>query len=76
MAAGLCSFSYSVGDAFFREGGASKLEWCLGCQEKENGFEDKECLDQTLKNSFLYLFWDWVRVYMRDNITYSIDFVD
>ena len=38
--------------------------------------EDKECLDQSFKSSFLYLFWDWVRVYMGDNITSLIEFVD
>ena len=33
VAAGLCFFSYPVGDAFFYEGGAPKLEWCPGWQE-------------------------------------------
>ena len=73
-----------MGDAFFCEGGASKLEWCPGWQKRKKAwkvaplcifwsiwrernrrdFEDKECLDQTFKSFFLYLFWDWVRVYM------------
>ena len=39
MASGLCSFSYLVGDAFFCEGGASKLESCPGWQKKEKGLE-------------------------------------
>ena len=36
----------------------------------------RESLDQTIKSYFLYLFWDWVRVYMGDNVTSLIDFVD
>ncbi|RVW29031.1 hypothetical protein CK203_088919 [Vitis vinifera] len=39
VATGLCSFSHSVGDAFFSEGGASKLEWCPDWQEKAKGLE-------------------------------------
>ena len=39
-------------------------------------FEDRECLDQTFKSSFLYLFWDWIRVCMGGSITFLIDFVD
>ena len=29
-----------------------------------------------LKFFFLYLFWDWVKVYMGDSITSLIEFVD
>ena len=39
-------------------------------------FEDREGSDQTIKSSFLYIFWDWVRVYMGDSVTSLIDFVD
>ena len=39
MAAGLCYFSYSMGDALFHEEGDSKLEWCPDWQEKEKGLE-------------------------------------
>ena len=46
-------------------------------RERNRGaFEDKECLDQSFESSFLYLFWDWVRVYMGDDMTSLIEFVD
>ena len=95
MAAGLCSFSSSMGDAFVCERGALKLEvtWLtkrgnrlgkLPCfaffglfGKKGIGvFEDRESSNQTIKSSFLYIFWDWVRVYMGDSVTSLLDFVD
>ena len=96
VAANFCSISCTMGDAFFCERGALKLEWLLGWQKKERGlescsstifwsiwrernwraFKDRKSLNQTIKTSFLYLFSDWVRVYMGDNVTSLIDFVD
>ena len=39
VAAGFCSFSCIVGDAFICEGGALKLEWFLGWEKMEKGLE-------------------------------------
>ena len=39
-------------------------------------FENCECSDHSLKSSFLYLFWDWVRLYIRDDSLSMLDFVD
>ena len=33
-----------MGNAIFREGGASKLEWCPSLQEKEKGLESYSSL--------------------------------
>ena len=50
--------------------------WSIWRKGNRRAFEDKECLDQTFKSSFLYLFWDWVTVYIEDSITSLIDFVN
>ena len=50
--------------------------WSIWRERNRRTFEDRESLDQTFKSSFLYLFWDWVRVYMGDSISSLIDFVD
>ena len=50
--------------------------WSIWRERNRRAFEDKECLDQSFKSSFLYLFCDWVRVYMGDSITSLIEFVD
>ena len=67
------------------------LEGCsimpfLSIQRERNrrAFENCECSDHSLKSSFLYLFWDWVRLYIRDWVRLYIgegslsmlDFVD
>ena len=50
--------------------------WSNWRERNWRAFEDRECLDQTFKSSFLYLFWDWIRVCMGGSITFLIDFVD
>ena len=39
-------------------------------------FNNCESLDQTIKNSFLNLFWDWVKLYIRDGSLSVLEFVD
>ena len=50
--------------------------WFIWREINRRAFVDKESLNQTIKSSFLYLFWNWVGVYIGDNITSLIDFVD
>ena len=33
-------------------------------------------MDQIIKNSFLYLFWGWVKLYIEDSSLWMLDFVD
>ena len=39
-------------------------------------FKNCENADQTLKNTFLYLLWDWVRLYIGDSSLSLLDFMD
>ena len=50
--------------------------WSIWRERNRRAFEDRENLDQTIKFFFLYLFWDWIGVYMGDCVTSLIDFVD
>ena len=50
--------------------------WSIWKERNGRAFEDRESSDQTIQSSFLYIFWDWVRVYMGDSVTSLIDFVD
>ena len=38
-------------------------------------FENSECSYHSLKSSFLYLFWDWVRLYIGEGSLLMLDFV-
>ena len=39
------------------------------CRERNRrAFENCESLDHSFKSSFLYLFWDWVRLYIGDGL--------
>ena len=50
--------------------------WSIWKERNGRAFEDRESSDQTIQSSFLYIFCDWVRVYMGDSVTSLIDFVD
>ena len=52
------------------------LFWSILRERNRRTFENCESLDQTIKSSFLYLFWDWVKLYIRDGSMSLIDFVD
>ena len=39
------------------------------CRERNRrAFENCESLDHSFKSSFLYLFWDWIRLYIGDGL--------
>ena len=48
----------------------------FGGKEIREAFENCESLDQTIKSSFSYLFWDWVRLYIEDDSISLLNFVD
>ena len=52
------------------------LFWSIWREENRRAFENCASLDQTIKSSILYLFWDWVRLYIGDGFMLLIDFVD
>ena len=33
--------------------------WTIWRERKRRAFDNCESMDQTIKNSFLYVFWDW-----------------
>ena len=39
-------------------------------------FDNCECVTQTIKSSFLNLFWEWVRMYIGDGFVSLLEFVD
>ena len=39
-------------------------------------FNNCEIIDQTIKNSFLNLFWDWVKLYIGGGFLLMLGFVD
>ena len=45
-------------------------------ESNRRAFENCESLHQTIKNSFLYLFWEWVRLYIGDGSMSLLDFVN
>ena len=45
-------------------------------ERNRRAFDNCESLDQTVKSSFLYLFWDWVRMYIENGCLLLVDFVD
>ena len=47
-----------------------------GGESNRRAFENCESLHQTIKNSFLYLFWEWVRLYIGDGSMSLLDFVN
>ena len=52
------------------------LFWSIWRERNRRTFENCESLDQTIKSSFLYLFWDWVRLSIGDGVMSPLDFVD
>ena len=52
------------------------LMWTLWKERNENVFNDIEQSDQALKNSFLYTFVNWARVFLEDHSLYMIDFIE
>ena len=52
------------------------LFWVIWKERNRRAFEDCSWTEQRLKNSFLYLWWDWVRLYIGDSATSLVDFVD
>ena len=47
----------------------------LHLSKKKKKSSDWESSNQTIKSSFLYIFWDWVRMYIGDSVTSLINFV-
>ena len=52
------------------------LFWSIWRERNRRAFENCESLDETIKSSFLYLFWDWIRLHIRDESMSLLDFVD
>ena len=50
--------------------------WALWRERNRRAFDNFESTNQTIKNSFLYLFWDWVRLYIEGGSLSLLDFVD
>ena len=50
--------------------------WALWRERNRRAFDNFESMDRTIKNSFLYLFWDWVRLYIEGGSLSLLDFVD
>ena len=50
--------------------------WALWRKRNRRAFDNFENMDPTIKNSFLYLFWDWVKLYIEDGSLSLLDFVD
>ena len=52
------------------------LFWSIWRERNRRAFENCESLDQTIKSSFLYNFWDWVTLYIGDGSMLLLDFVN
>ena len=52
------------------------LFWTIWRERNKRAFENCKSLDQTFKSSFLYLFWDWARLYIGNGSMSLLDFVD
>ena len=50
--------------------------WSIWRERKRRAFDNCESMDQTIKNSFLYVFWDWGRLHTRDSSLPLLDFVN
>ena len=50
--------------------------WVLWWDRNRRAFDNFESTDQTIKNSFLYIFWDWVRLYIEGGSLSLLDFMD
>ena len=52
------------------------LFWTLWWEKNRRALDNYESMDQAIKNSFLYLFWDWVQLYIEDGSLSLLDFLD
>ena len=52
------------------------LFWSVWRERNRRAFENCECSYHSLKSYFLYLFWDWVRLYIGEGSLSMLDFVD
>ena len=52
------------------------LFWTIWREGNKRTFNNYESLDQTIINSFLYLFLNWVSLYIEDGSLLLLDFVD
>ena len=52
------------------------LFWTLWRERNRRAFHNYESIDQAIKNYFLHLFWDWVRLSIEDGSLSLLDFVD
>ena len=52
------------------------LFWTIWWERTKRAFENCENVDQAIKYSFLYLFWDWVGVSIRNCSLSMLDFVE
>ena len=52
------------------------LFWSIWTERNRRAFENCECSNHFFKMYFLYLFWDWVRLYIGDDSLLTLDFVD
>ena len=50
--------------------------WTFWWERNRRAFYNYESMDQVIKNSFLYLFWDWARLYIEDGSLSLLDFVN
>ena len=52
------------------------LFWSIWRETNRRAFEKCKSLDQTIKSSFLHLFWSWVRLCIGDGSMSLLDFVE